>query len=302
MPSSSMPWVKLYTEMLNDPKLFILPDLAKLRFIQLILLAGECDAEGYLVSGDTPLSLQYIAHRLVVDIGKLQDEIDMLLDAGLIEMDDGAYCVVNFSKRQGRSQEEKRILWRERQQKSRANRDAQVTEPTPENNVTPVSLVTHAPVTLPEERRGEEEKRRKPPPPPKTGGGRANGRSFWKEDIRELAGVFASKRGCPIPSPGGKSEYAAVNKRWVSPLAHILALCDNDPRRAARLIEITIGHMSGRLTFSAPDQIVKTAESLAADLKSGNLKDPGLQLTEEERLAQAMADIEKNADITDYVR
>ncbi len=51
MSQSSMPWVKIYTEILDDPRVGNLTESAQLRYIQLIILAGECDAEGALVRG-----------------------------------------------------------------------------------------------------------------------------------------------------------------------------------------------------------------------------------------------------------
>jgi len=155
-----MPWIKLYTDFLDDPKLGFLSDAAQLLFVKMLLLAGECDAEGYLVNGDEPLTLQQVAWRLRVNPATMKDPLAELEDAGLIEDDDGIFLVTNFQKRQGRSQSAKREMWRERKRRQRDN-----------ENVTGESRVTDAGVTPlegeGEQNRAEEEEResRDPPPP-----------------------------------------------------------------------------------------------------------------------------------------
>lgn len=161
MPSSSpMPWIKLYTEFLNDRKIAKLDDIVKLRFIQLMLLAGECDAEGWLIDSAGILTYDDIAWRLRVDPVKLSVEIKVLIDAGIISVaEDGTLCVVNFSKRQDRPQSVKRQEWRERQRKHRDQPDSQ-------DDVTPIvtrdTQVSNASREEEEEskskRRGEKEK------------------------------------------------------------------------------------------------------------------------------------------------
>lgn len=135
--SSSMPWIKLYTELLDDTKIGKLPDIAKLRFVQLLLLAGECDADGYLLNGDAALTVEEIAWRLRVDAKILAEDIGLLQNAGMVACEEGAFVIRNFIKRQGRSQEEKREQWRDRQRKKRLSE-----QPEP---VTSESRVTHAP-------------------------------------------------------------------------------------------------------------------------------------------------------------
>ncbi len=138
--SSSMPWVKLYTEMIDDTKMFRLSDENKWRFVQLLLLAGECDAEGSLISGDHSMDIEQISWRLRVPAEQLEADIKVLIHAGLMNKDgrSSTISINNFSKRQGRSQSEKREQWRKRQQKKR---DADK----PKEDVTGDTPVTHPP-------------------------------------------------------------------------------------------------------------------------------------------------------------
>ena len=119
MSNSSMPWIKLFTEFLDDTKIRRLTRSARLTFTQLLLIAGECDADGMLVNGDDALSLDDVAWRVREPIELITADINDLVVAGLVAADDGVLTITNFSKRQGRSQSDKREQWRARKQKQR---------------------------------------------------------------------------------------------------------------------------------------------------------------------------------------
>lgn len=165
--NSSMPWIKLWTEFPDDPKLRRCSEGSQLLFLKLLALAGQCDAEGYLVNGDAPLLAEDIAWRLRIEVERTEGLIDELLQAELLENDEGYLLIPNFSKRQGRSQMQKRAKWAERQQRHRAKMTETVTgdivDVTSDNNN------SHADVTLPEgekrERRGREEEEGEPAAP-----------------------------------------------------------------------------------------------------------------------------------------
>ncbi|HSW63818.1 MAG TPA: phage replisome organizer N-terminal domain-containing protein, partial [Dissulfurispiraceae bacterium] len=180
----SMPWVKAYVEMLDDVKLSRLTDAQCWRFMQLILLAGECDAEGALVTGDSPMTHEDIAWRLRKDIETVSQDMSFLVKIGLLDFDDGVYIVRKFADRQGPTQSEKREMWRKRQQDRRSR--LKTAKNAPENGeshagVTGDANESHAPrlrVRVREDK--EEEKRVKHPekpvvtnetnaPPPRSG-------------------------------------------------------------------------------------------------------------------------------------
>jgi len=177
--NQGMPWVKVWIDLLDDSKVGRLPDEIKWRFVQILLVAGESDAEGYLVNGDEPLSVADVAWRLRVAPDLLQVDFERLQEAGLIDLDDGTWLVVNFARRQGRPQSEKRAAWRRRKRRQREREqdstpdlpaaapvtdDSPVTQPnvTRDSPVTPTdvprdSSVNHAGVTPLE---GEEERKK----------------------------------------------------------------------------------------------------------------------------------------------
>jgi len=146
---SSMPWVKIWTEMLDDHKFGRLDDATKWRFVQLCLLAGECDAEGYFANGEQMMGPEDIAWRLRLEPEQLAADLVTLNGIGLISSDDdGAMFVTNFAKRQGRPQHEKRKAWRERKQRQREReQDEKVPGIEEEQDVNPESVTGESPVT-----------------------------------------------------------------------------------------------------------------------------------------------------------
>jgi len=149
--AGGMPWVKIYTEILDDPKIAKASDVAKWRFVQLILVAAECDAGGAFVVGDDIMTIDDIAWRLRLDKDTLEADIQILLNAGILAMDGKVLEIPNFADRQGPTQKEKREIWKNRQQKRR-------------ERVTRESRESHAlEKRREEERRGEEDKAGPPP-------------------------------------------------------------------------------------------------------------------------------------------
>lgn len=127
---SNLPWIKLYTEIINDDKLGFVDDQLKWRFVQLLALAGDCDAEGYLCSTSHPLSTKSIAYRLRLSCDQLQADLEVLAENDLIrfEAESGAWLIPSFARRQERPQADLRAHWRElkRQQRLRqAKKDAE---------------------------------------------------------------------------------------------------------------------------------------------------------------------------------
>ena len=94
--AASMPWVKVYTEILDDPKILRLSLSAKWRFIQLIALAGEADASGAIVNGGMALTLADLSARLRDTKKRIQSDINELDVLGLISTRDGVFFVENF--------------------------------------------------------------------------------------------------------------------------------------------------------------------------------------------------------------
>lgn len=112
MPSKY--WVKLYHEILDDPKMGRLPDSLWRRTIELFLLAGDLDSDGVLPTVDD------MAWRLRVDGAALTTNLEALAQVGIVtRRDDGRWIVTKFSERQAPvSASERSVRYRERQRKA----------------------------------------------------------------------------------------------------------------------------------------------------------------------------------------
>jgi DnaD/phage-associated family protein len=151
---AGMPWVKIYTEILDDVKLSRLTDSQRWRFIQFVIMAAEGDAGGQLVTGDIPMTHEGITWRLRCDPQILETDIKRLIDLGLIEESGGVISVPKFAERQGPTQAAKREQWKLRQEKHRIKiKDAIVTSE---------SRVSH---DTEEEKKKSREEEDAPPPP-----------------------------------------------------------------------------------------------------------------------------------------
>ena len=88
-------WIKVYHEVLHDPKMGRLSDHLWRRFFEMCLMAGELDQEGYLPSiGDMAWTLRTTADDLETDLLLLQENDLLTMDT------DGSWFVTKFSDRQ----------------------------------------------------------------------------------------------------------------------------------------------------------------------------------------------------------
>jgi len=87
-------WIKLYHEILDDPKMGRMPDRLWRRTIELFLLAGELDQEGLLPS------VHDMSWRLRVNDDALQDDLSLLISYGIVTVEGDAFTVTKFAERQ----------------------------------------------------------------------------------------------------------------------------------------------------------------------------------------------------------
>lgn len=90
-------WIKLYIEILDDPKMAMLPDRLWRRIAELFLLAGKLGKKGQLP--DT----HQIAWLLRMNADELDLDLKQIAGIGIIEQTTGGWYVKNFEKRQGPS-------------------------------------------------------------------------------------------------------------------------------------------------------------------------------------------------------
>jgi DNA-binding transcriptional regulator YhcF (GntR family) len=87
-------WIKLYHEILHDPKMARMNDTLWRRTIELFLMAGETDRGGALPA------IEDMAWQLRINPAQLQSELSDLQNVGIISTENGEYLVSRFSERQ----------------------------------------------------------------------------------------------------------------------------------------------------------------------------------------------------------
>jgi len=103
-------WIKLYLEILDDPKMGQMPDYLWRRAIELFLLAGENGNDGLL----PPVS--DMAWRLRVKEGDLNNSLRTLSQIGVVHETPEGWVVTHFAERQAKlSDAERASQYRERQ-------------------------------------------------------------------------------------------------------------------------------------------------------------------------------------------
>lgn len=117
--SNGYVWLKIYTDLVNEPKFMQLPDQAKAIYFETYLLAGKSDAFGLVTVSDKPATVQDIAWILHRPESDIQESFDALQRAGFIDID-GGVTIAKFKKEQGPSMDEKRKQWALDQRRSRA--------------------------------------------------------------------------------------------------------------------------------------------------------------------------------------
>ena len=87
-------WIKLYHEILDDPKMGRLSDRLWRRTIEMFLLAGDYDKDGELPP------IEDVAWRLRTDNETLQQDVEALQRIGILSVNGSIHLVTNFSERQ----------------------------------------------------------------------------------------------------------------------------------------------------------------------------------------------------------
>lgn len=117
--NSAMPWVKLWTRLLNNPTFAQMPEPAQLRFFKLLMLAGQCDAGGGFFVNGHQMDEAEIAWNLHDNPELLTPALQLLSDKGFMYQNGRGWEVAGFMDDQGPSTHEKREYWKDRQKAHR---------------------------------------------------------------------------------------------------------------------------------------------------------------------------------------
>ena len=112
-------WIKIRTNLVDNPKFMQLTDQAKSTYFELYLLAGKSDAFGLVLAGDVTATVQDLAWILRKSDADMQNALDELQRAELVDLD-GGVTVTKFASEQGPTMANQRRQWALRQAKRRA--------------------------------------------------------------------------------------------------------------------------------------------------------------------------------------
>lgn len=267
-------WIKLYHEILDDPKMGRLSDRLFRRCIQLFLIAGEEDSNGLLPRPDD------MAWRLrPLSTEELENDLDELAKVGIVSKTDNGWIVVHFAERQKAVGGAERVRrFRDRQkadeyygakdetEKPKSNAD--VTIYNEESNATVTKRYTDKDIDkeLESTPNGVGDKSPETPPDskPKT-------KIYQKADpkpdgpLKQLMGIFQAETGLKMPHK--KSDI----KFWWSNIGEIYEIADRDVDIGQRLIKQSAQALKDKtLTIGGPESIIKTCRALAAGQPIGD--------------------------------
>ena len=111
MPSNY--WIKLYHEILDDPKMMQMPEILFGRCIKLFLLAGDENKDGLLPS------ISDISWRLRIPEEEIESDLIELQKAGIANQDENGWRITKWKDRQrAATGSERTNRWRERKHRA----------------------------------------------------------------------------------------------------------------------------------------------------------------------------------------
>lgn len=233
-------WVKLYTEILRDPKMHNLGDRPFRMCINLIALAGQLDENGRLGCPED------IAFHLRLDPSETTAILKELEEIRVTCNKKGIWWLKNWTKRNGKPISDSRQAVRDRVQKYRENKTNSNTVKRTGNAVT---SALHDAGNAPRKDKNREEKKVLP-------GAQPAPDAPADDQVKNLALVFEEASGIVLSDIPKKSQGA----RYWDALRRMVAMANGS---APELLRTTIGKMRGQgLDLSAPASCLKTFTSI----------------------------------------
>jgi hypothetical protein len=250
-------WLKLYHEMLDDPKIGQLRAPLRWRFIECLLVAGECDEGGYLP--DVP---QY-AWRVRADAETVETDFVTLADAGLLSQDNGAWLVTQFAERQAPVSGAERVA-RHRERQKKAEYYEGDTGPLRNGNDSVTKRYTDIDIDIDKDEIRTDTEREATPAQI---GGASKG-------TQEVLNHFVD---CTDILPPPHDQLDKWREWWILPLNSLLDMCQDDTEKTTTLIDEALRHMDENgLTYARPGSLVNVARTLV----NGNVKELRFQVPE----------------------
>lgn len=257
-------WVKLWTEIIDDPKVALLSDKEFRALINLFALAGQIDKDGELGTK------QEIAYRLRMKPSALDTILAALEQKGIrfIREASEKILLAAFIGRNGTPPSDFPSAVAARVKKHRTAK--QGNSETGNAVTTSLRVGSNADVT-PLDKNREDKNREEHittgANAPAGASGKPNKTSANEPDeyhavTKALEDEFSKLTGLPLPPRETKKQQAESATMWWNPLMAIWNIAYKDTDKAKLLMRDTIAHMSeNKLTFDAPISIVRVCRS-----------------------------------------
>lgn len=239
---SSKYWIKLYHEVLDDPKMGMLPDNLWRRTIELFLLAGELSIDlPEDDRGNLPPTNE-LAWRLRRSPVELEQELEQLAKINIVTKTESGWIVTKFAERQKAVPASERM----RQLRERKQKDKKPV-------TTDKDLVTRS-VT---KRNTESESDKEIDSIPNGIGDKSP--SEPETPLKQLMGVFLQTTRLKMPKKKPDQGF------WWSNIREIYNIVDEDIGRGKDIIVGGVNKLrADGLTIGGPESIVKTCRALAS--------------------------------------
>lgn len=259
-------WVKLFTEILDDPKVAALSDHEFRAFVNLLALAGQVDRDGELGT------LKEISYRLRMPPSKFQRILAGICRKGIKIVSDSAgnLIISAFSRRNpadasdAPGQVKNRVALHRAAKQALPEDSTSVTNPLRNGNVT--NGVTPLEENRVEENRKEttpgafapvEKSDHKPPEEKRALTEKEQARAALEIEFCELTGLV-------LPARETDKQRKAAADRWWNPIDEIYRLADSNLPKAKLLIAKSIHRLDAQtLTYDSPASIVSSARYLS---------------------------------------
>lgn len=243
-------WIKLYHEILDDPKMGMMTPELWQRTVQLFLVAGEYDQNGLLPP------VQQLAWRLRLGNEECNETLHKLLQCNIIAVtDDEKFIVKNFQKRQKASDGAERVRqYRERKAPKQAKRGNSSNEQSVTNmkrngneNVTKRYPDTDKESVSKDSEKISQRRKLKGNKQPETVGPKTIVRNKFFE-LTQLSEPPKKTMGT-----------------WWGWISELLTIGQSDPIKTCHIMETVIVYMRNEhLTITSPKSIINLARTLAS--------------------------------------
>ena len=279
-------WIKLSTDIIDDPKMGSLEWAEWGMWVAFLALAGKLDHRDRKENETGQLdTVDNIAWHLRTAGMALEGVIQKFIGLGMMHEDkDGVLFISNYAKRQMKPPSDRRDRVKDRVKRHRATKETGSNE-----SVTPLDKNRIDKNRIEEKRKDTRADKASADVGDPDGSPVSEDNSLSKSDqdgIRKSLEVsFVEISGLSPPALTTAAQKRTAGQLWFAPLRAIAEETDWDAATGQQLIQATVDKMvADGLTISSPKSILNTSRSVMADARRGKSVTAGLSKNESSTL------------------